>query len=199
MPLRQQMMVALIVLSLGCSRKSPLGQNGPGGAAAVPPTQAVEQQTWQTAHGPSGPVFQGRTAAHWGRELRRDDPVVRTEAGRALSNLGEDGYPQLREALRSNSDEVRLTAIRSLPQTVMLAHQNETTPIFLNMVRDGNPEIRREAVVRLGWYGKEGRVFMPMLRTVMASDGDAKVRDAAMVTLDSIEQSITGVSKVNPK
>lgn len=188
----------LVVLAAGCSRKVALTPTGASQGGVGNQPSPVTQPTWEYGSTP-GPVYQGRPPAHWANELKRADPVARGEAGRALSKLGEDGYPHLRDGLRSRSDEVRLTAIRALPQTVMLAHQNETTPILLSFVRDQNPELRREAVVRLGWYGKDGRGFIPMLRGVMANDAEPKVREAAMVTIDSIEQAVTGVSKVNPQ
>jgi len=196
--MRLRILAALgMIVVAGCARKSPLAPQGGANRPAAQPV-GTAYQAWQPASA-AGPAYQGRAAAHWANDLHRPDPVTRAEAGRALASLGEDGYTHLRAGLRSPSADVRLTAIRSLPQPLLLAHQQETTPLLLAFVRDSDPELRREAVVRLGWFGQDGRGFLPLLRNVMAGDGDSGVREAALVTIDSIEQAISGVSKVNPQ
>lgn len=56
---------------------------------------------------------------------------------------------------------------------------------------------RPAALASLGWSGQDGRVS-GLFRNVVASEGNSVVRQAALITVHSIKQAISGVSKVNP-
>jgi HEAT repeat protein len=174
-----------LILSAGCAKqKPPVAANGsplrsvkgpgaPNGYVAAAPDQTQRP----------------RTAPQWADALNGYDANARERAAAALREMGKEGFPYLLKGMQSDSWEVRLTSLRSVPKDQVVAHRGETMPVLTNLLNDANPPIRQYAAIRLGWLGAGARGAVPMLSGLLESDANVEfktdVSDAIVAIHDS--------------
>lgn len=116
------------------------------------------------------PVFKGRTAAQWAKELESKQPAARMDALYAIGRLAPAGQPLLPLAIGAIKDPdwpVRSAAAKCLGAYGPLAR--EALQPLTELLRDNSSfHVRREAVVALGALGHEARsataAIKPFLR-----------------------------------
>jgi HEAT repeat protein len=181
------LIVCLLLLPAGCSRKSPPAAiNRATGAAAAAPSAAGAG-----AEGPAavaGGVYEGRAAPEWGERLvQTQSQAMRDKAAIALAQLGEQGYPHLLAGMRSDSDAVRLASVRAISKAMLLAHQNEMIPLLMRMLKDPEPMIRRAAAGQLRSFGKAGEIALRDLMEMAADKNESpEVRQVAKASAEQI-------------
>jgi hypothetical protein len=62
-------------------------------------------------------------------------------------------------------------------------------PLFIGMLRDREPMIRRSAAARLCWFGTAAQVALRDLTEMAASDPVPDVREVARVSIDLIRNA----------
>ena len=140
----------------------------------------------------AGPAHQDRGPREWAGLLNGRDPKARQEAGLALGELKEDGFPHLFKAMQSDSAELRLTAMKSVQPQVLVAHGKEAMPLLLRLVNDPDAFVRRQAAAMLGWFGKGGQQALPALEAAAQNDGDPQVRRVAKEAAFTIKEAQSG-------
>jgi hypothetical protein len=199
---RLVLVVSLCLLAaIGCGRKTPpvarpvtaktgVGVSGPMIAAPVQPLDPVG-------------TFRGRTAEQWGEQLAARDPVVRQEAAVALRELGTAAAPQLVQAMKSPTPEVRLQAVETLAVPVVTENPKITLPVLLLLLQDPVPAIREQAAIRLAWFdrttrdqklqtGFEAAQRLQALERVAQTDPHPNVRTAAANSVLCIRSALSG-------
>src|SRR5271170_3287125 len=118
-----------VVVLAGCARH---GAPPPGEQqAALPPPvtgEGEEDPAWRARA--DGPVYRGKSATQWAQQLDQADEGTRFQAGMALRNLGEAGYPHLKNAMSNRSPAVRLAAMQALYKTELVAHSGDMIPML---------------------------------------------------------------------
>jgi hypothetical protein len=197
--------VALVLLVAGCGRKSP---------PVARPNGTMRSAAQATSSGPVGIIEPegpearktldaGRTAGQLGQTLQSNNPSKREEAAQALRSMGEAGYPQLRDALKDRSPEVRLKAIQSIDLPVLRSHQEEMVVMLLTLLTDPNPAVREEAAARLVAFdttGPKGSLQagvqlnqrIQALQYAALNDPAPNVRLAAVNSLQCIQSAGSG-------
>ena len=163
--------VLLLLLIVGCGKAKPLL------SVVVPVPMKVEPAALaSTTAANSERVYQGRTAPQWGQVLTEGEPTARDNAGRALRDLGKEGYPFLLNGMRSRSWEVRMICLRAVSKEQMAADPARTMPLLTSLVEDDNPQISRYAIVRLGWLGTTAQGTLPLLKEQLAKNAGNPAR-----------------------
>jgi len=162
------------------------------GATALPEVQAVlrdpgaetsRKKASLKAAGILGPIARpalNDVAAHL------PIPDYTTEAAVALSFMGRDAFPPLRDALGSDDPIVRREALRSLGKLRDRAplDSRAVVPLLLDGLEDPEPSVRVVAATYLGIIHEAGDTAVPALVEMLA-DEDAEVRSAAAAALGS--------------
>ena len=116
----------VICLLSGCGRKE--APPPPVGAQQVHPSQNLYQAAAGTGQPSDGsgsntagavPVYQGLTPAQWGERLQAPDLKTQTEAIQALGAMKEQGYPELKKGLQSDSPDVRMLSLEAIQLPVV--------------------------------------------------------------------------------
>jgi hypothetical protein len=196
-------LIGALVLS-GCGGKAPpvarpkTTLNGPA-PRAPGAAQSVGSENGQD---PTG-VHQSKTAAEWGETLRSKNVAKREQASQALRNLGEAGYPQLRDALKDPTAEVRLKAMEGIDLPVLRKHQDEMVPLMILLLGDPNPAVREQAAARLVCFDSTGpnqRVQagiqtaqrLQALQFAAQNDPAPNVRLTAATSIQCIQSAMSG-------
>lgn len=163
-----------------------------GGRSAVPVLiellrDASPEVRWQAADllGQAGPAERRDTAAKDAlvRALQDDDPHVRAVAASSLSVLGDAGpaaIPVLRDMLTTGE---RLAALKALVRYG--AEAEPAIPRLVDLLHDGDSEVRWRAAMTLGKIGPVARNAVPALVAAL-KDEDALVREHAAEALGDI-------------
>lgn len=128
------------------------------------------------------------------------DPELTAEAAVALSFMGPDAFPPLRDALADHDPTVRREALRSIGKLRFRAPLDARAP--LSLLRDGMNDadsgVRAVAVTYLGILHAEPTTSIPLLVTAL-EDEDFAVRRAAATALGSFgvaaDQAIPALRK----
>jgi len=162
------------------------------GAAAVPDILAVlrdpgadagHKKAALKACGILGPVAKAAVndaAAHL------PVPDYTTEAAVALSFMGREAFPPLRDALNSDDPVVRRESLRSLGKLRERAplDPRAVVPLLLDGLEDPEASVRAVAATYLGIIHESADTAVPALVEMLA-DEDAEVRTAAAGALGS--------------
>jgi HEAT repeat protein len=162
------------------------------GAAALPEVQAVlrdpgaeasRKKAALKACGILGPIAKpalNDVAAHL------PVPDYTTEAAVALSFMGRDAFPALRDALGSDDPIVRRESLRSLGKLRERAplDARAVVPLLLDGLEDPEASVRTVAATYLGIIHEAGDTAVPALVEMLA-DEDPEVRAAAAAALGS--------------
>jgi HEAT repeat protein len=170
--LRTILLIALLVVSVGCERSSPGAQyrgkpvqewlqmlSGESDMdEAVKAMLAFEKITPEEARA----VFPEVLAA-----LRDPDSDVRSSAALILGNFTAvpEVVPALIEALRDADSGVRDSAAMSLKRFAPGA--NEAIPPLTEALRDADPIVRSQAAVALGSFGEAARGSVPAMISLL--------------------------------
>lgn len=113
-------------------------------------------------------------------------PDYTTEAAVALSFMGRDAFPPLRDALTSDDPVVRRESLRSLGKLRERAplDPRAVVPLLLEGIVDPDPGVRIVGATYLGIIHDEAAAAVPALVIALA-DGEAEVRTAAAEALGS--------------
>jgi hypothetical protein len=194
---RREVILAICSLALvsGCSRKTPpmkmsaLKAPAPRvGTAATDPDALSGGQLGNAA----SPAIQTKMAERWGERLTSSNPTTASDAAAALGAMGEYGYPHLLKGMQGSSEELRIACMKSMHVSQLVAHQNDTMPILIEMLRDPNPGVRCAAVSRLPWYGRSAGRYMQFVQAMANNDPDASVRAAAALSVNGLYEAMTG-------
>jgi len=194
---RREVVLAICSLALvsGCSRKTPpmkmsaLKAPAPRvGTAATDPDALSAAQLGNAA----SPPIQTKMAERWGERLTSSNPTTASDAAAALGAMGEYGYPYLLKGMQDSSEELRIACMKSMHVSQLVAHQSDTMPILIEMLRDPNPGVRCAAVSRLPWYGKSAGKYMQFVQAMANNDPDASVRAAAALAVNGLYEAMTG-------
>lgn len=179
--------LCLLVLLIGCARKKAAA---PVVAAPVQPDTVQEDNPAYASWLPPGEGYQGRTTKQWAQTLNTNDQVERQKASEALGKLGDKGYPYLLDGMKSGSWEMRLTCMKAIDQPVMLAHAKDTLPLLQDMLRDNNSVVRRQALLRVGWFGARASEALTTLRAMADRDEDPETRRVAAEVIVGIHKTV---------
>ena len=113
-------------------------------------------------------------------------PDYTTEAAVALSFMGRDAFPPLREGLNSDDPIVRRESLRSLGKLRERAplDPRAVVPLLLEGLEDPEASVRAVAATYLGIIHESPATVVPALVEMLA-DGDTEVRSAAAGALGS--------------
>ncbi len=110
------------------------------------------------------------------RLLQDDNGVVRQEALLRTGWFGDQGkqaLPVLRGmAARDDDTETRRMAVD------IIIGMHPTVAALTGLLRDDNPQVRKQAAVRLQFLGPASSPAIPTLRSVLEQDPDSEVRTA---------------------
>lgn len=118
------------------------------------------------------------------------EPGVTAEAAIALSYMGREALPALREALRSRDPVVRREALRSIGKLKDRAplEMNIVLPLLLAGLSDPDPSVRAVGATYLGIIHEAPQQAVPALVKAL-TDPDAEVRRASAAALGSFESA----------
>jgi HEAT repeat protein len=133
---------------------------------------------------PADPIFEGRTASAWCRDLLSADYTVRENARSALNILGERGVPQLRALLQR----------RDGPWEKAFLRLDGFLPIFSYEPLDA-ARCRVVASEMLGSLGAISRAAVPDLVAALAYDSSATESERALIcvgesSIPALEQAL---------
>jgi HEAT repeat protein len=113
-------------------------------------------------------------------------PDYTTEAAVALSFMGRDAFPPLRDALSSDDPIVRRESLRSLGKLRERAplDSRAVVPLLLGGLEDPEASVRAVAATYLGIIHESAATAVPAL-VEMLTDEDSEVRSAAAEALGS--------------
>ncbi|MBY0523189.1 MAG: HEAT repeat domain-containing protein [Gemmataceae bacterium] len=174
--------LAALILS-GCARKAPAPMD-----AAVP--SVVPAPLPQASEAAPAPTFEKQTPQQWADQLEGPSAADTQRAALALRELKDAGYPHLQKGLQSRSAETRLACLQAMPQSVVVAKQREMLPILMSMLGDPKWAVRRDAVVRLSWFGTQDGDVLRALRRTATGDAHPKVRAMAAECVGNIEDEM---------
>lgn len=186
-----------LLLLVGCSRKAPPVKMS-AVAKALPrtsgPADSDGYSPWDSNfRGNAGsPAAQAQSAERFSEKLQSANATTASEAAVALGAMGEQGYPHLVKGMQSPSDNVRLTAMKSMHIKELVKHEAETLPILVAMLGDPNPALRCSAVGRLPWYGKPAGKYLQIVQAMANADPDGNVRAAAAVAVNGLYEAMSG-------
>jgi HEAT repeat protein len=183
------LLIALLssFLLLGCGRaKPPAPVDNAQTGAGLQPVQASFDP-------PASALGQAHTPTEWGQLLTAADPAARELAGRALRDLGKEGYPYLLQGMQSRSWEVRLVSLRAAPKEQVVANRNRTLPVLTDLAADSNPEIAQYAVIRLGWLGASAQSALPMLKRKL-DDDNPQLQEHVLQSIIDIHDSVPSLA-----
>jgi HEAT repeat protein len=151
----------VLVLLVGCGRRSPPVAktnvtSGTGLSTQVAIQRPIGTNEPETLEARKG-TYQGKSALEWGETLKSSNAGKREQAAEALRTLGEAGYPQLREALKDRSPEVRLKAMQAIDLPILRSHQEEMVTLLMTLLTDPNPAVREQAAARLVVFDNTGQ------------------------------------------
>jgi HEAT repeat protein len=110
--------------------------------------------------------------------LRQGDPAAIQGAVEVLASLGEPGVPLLVESLARKDVRLRVVSLLgAMGETAQSA-----VPDLIELVRDRDPAIRREALLSLGAIGPAAQAAVPAAMQAM-QDGNSQVRYGACYAL----------------
>jgi HEAT repeat protein len=118
------------------------------------------------------------------------EPGVTSEAAIALSYMGREALPPLREALRSADPVVRREALRSIGKLKDRAPLaiGDVLPLLVEGMRDPDPGVRAVGATYLGIIHEGAAEAVPALAAGLA-DPDAEVRRASAAALASFSSA----------
>lgn len=118
------------------------------------------------------------------------EPGLTAEAAVALSYLGREAFPPLRDALDSADPVVRREALRSIGKLRDRAplDQRLVVPVLVGRMKDQDPGVRTVAATYLGIIGADSRTVVPVLIAGL-QDPSAEVRAAAATALGSFPEA----------
>jgi len=144
---------------------------------------------------PAASAGQAHTASQWGDMLTGSDPQAREAAGRALRDLGNQGFPYLLRGMQSPSWEVRLVSLRAVPKADVVANQGRTLPVLAALAGDTNPQIAQYAVIRLGWLGANAQSAVPALKRKLAeNEQPSPVKDDIVQAIIDIHETVPALA-----
>ena len=117
-----------------------------------------------------------------------DEPGVTSEAAIALSYMGKDALPPLRDALQSRDSIVRREALRSIGKLKDRAplEMKVVMPLLIGGLDDPDAGVRAVAATYLGIIHDAPDAAVPALAKAL-TDPDAEVRRSAAAALASFE------------
>ena len=109
-----------------------------------------------------------------------------TEAAIALSNMGPEAFPPLKEGLSNSDPIVRRESLRSIGKMKERAplQAADVTPLLIQGLKDADGTVRAVAATYLGIIGSAPEVTVPALTTGL-TDQDLEVRREAATALGS--------------
>lgn len=110
-----------------------------------------------------------------------DEEGLTTEAAIALSNMGPDAFPPLRDGLSSDDAIVRRESLRSIGKMKERAPLDSSvaTPLLLQGLRDPDGTVRAVAATYLGIVDAPADQAVPALTAALADDSPEVRREAA--------------------
>jgi HEAT repeat protein len=162
------------------------------GAQAVPVLQAVlrdhnaEAERIKAALKAAGIIGQAAAPAIPEVAALLAEPGVTSEAAIALSYMGREAFPPLRDALRSEDPVVRREALRSIGKLKDRAplDLDVVLPLLVAGMADRDPGVRAVGATYLGIIHQGADEAVPALVRGL-SDPDAEVRRASAAALGS--------------
>ena len=125
--------------------------------------------------------------------LASDDIVLRSEAGQALQEMGEDAVANLGYALRDPNVQIRRGAIQVLYN---ICEDASGTVDYLAMaLRDQDPWVRWQAAKGLRRMGEKAKPASLALASAVTTDPDGRVR---LVCVQAIERIGEGAIMAHP-
>ncbi|MBY0523681.1 MAG: HEAT repeat domain-containing protein [Gemmataceae bacterium] len=183
--MRWMLLIGLVLLT-GCGRHKP---PAPGDSAASP-IPVAQFNSGQESQATADDVYQGRSATQWDQDLQSNDQKAQHEASQALGKLKDKGYPYLFRGMQSTSWETSLICMNAMPRDVMVAHARETLPVVTQLLAHREPTVRRQALLRIGWFGAEGRSAMAHVRRMADNDSDVETRRVAVEVIVGLDRAI---------
>ena len=118
------------------------------------------------------------------------EPGVTAEAAIALSYMGREALPALRDALRSSDPVVRREALRSIGKLKDRAplEMSVVLPLLLAGLADPDPSVRAVGATYLGIIHEAPEQAIPALSKAL-TDPDAEVRRASAAAIGSFESA----------
>ncbi|MEZ6093388.1 MAG: HEAT repeat domain-containing protein [Pirellulaceae bacterium] len=109
---------------------------------------------------------------------------VRVYSSKTLERIGPAAVNYLRPTLKSSDREQRL-------ESFMLLHfsnlpKEEFVSDLIELLNHENLEIQKDAIMALGWLGKDAKKAIPLLKAKL-NDENEEIRENAKQTLESIE------------
>jgi HEAT repeat protein len=116
------------------------------------------------------------------------EPGVTSEAAIALSYMGKEALPPLRDALKHSDSIVRREALRSIGKLKDRAPLNMSVvmPLLIRGLDDPDPSVRAVAATYLGIIHEVPEEAVPALARTL-TDADAEVRRSAAAALASFD------------
>ena len=87
--------------------------------------------------------------------------------------------------LNSKDDSDRIKAVRLLQDR--RGDVAKVVPALIASLKDGDADVRRSAVIGLGYFGAEAKSAITALEELKKNDQDRRIRDAARVAISRIE------------
>ena len=164
------------------------------GARALPPVQAALRDPDSEAERIKGALkacgIIGQAAAPAIPEVAAllTEPGVTSEAAIALSFMGKDAVPPLRDALKNADPIVRRESLRSIGKLKDRAplEAGVVIPVLIGSLGDPDAGVRAVAATYLGIIHEAPEGAVPALATAL-TDPDAEVRRSAAAALASFD------------
>jgi HEAT repeat protein len=164
------------------------------GARALPAVQAALRDPDSEAERIKGAlkacVILGHAAAPAIPEVAAllTEPGVTSEAAVALSYMGKEAVPPLRDALINNDPIVRREALRSIGKLKDRAplDADVVVPVLIRGLDDADPGVRAVAATYLGTIHEAPQEAVPALARTL-TDADAEVRRSAAAALAAFD------------
>lgn len=114
----------------------------------------------ETKANPNPATLPQPTLQYWQKMLYSEDAAERSNAARALRNMGQAGYPLLVEGIRSPKPEVQEISLQAMYGTEIINNKDEIFPLLLKLLDNDNLRVRRAAASRLEEYGVIGAKYL---------------------------------------
>jgi len=128
-------------------------------------------------------LLAGKPLAHWMKELKDPDPLVREEALVVVAGKGDatrEAVPLLAELLKDKSPQIRIKAAIALAR--FEDHAKVAVPVLLAEYKGGSPTLRQQILPALGPVASQEDLLFLLLRESVNADEKTRVLASNAIT-----------------